>query len=54
MLTEEDIRLATKEVVFVARDAGVITRFWRNRPNEEHEALYEDDAEVQAFLARTP
>jgi len=54
MLTDEQVRTATREVVYVARVEGVIQRFWRMKPGEPCEAVYEDDPEVQAFLAGSP
>ena len=54
MLTPEQIRTATKEVVYVAREGGVIKRLWRIKPDEPCEAVYEDHPDVVAFSAPPP
>jgi hypothetical protein len=53
MLTEQEFLDATKPVVFVVRNEdGSIRSHGSTRPDEPHEALYADDPEYVAHLAR--
>lgn len=51
-LTPEQVLTATQPVVYVARRNGAICGFWRNKPEDAHEAVYESDADVRTFLSR--
>lgn len=54
VLTDEEIRTATKNVVYVAREGGAIKRLWRVMPKEPCDAMYEDHPDVVAFSAPKP
>lgn len=57
-LTPQEVLNATESVVWIAKREGAIYGFWRSPPDPEQapgaEAVYESDAEVQAFLAQPP
>jgi hypothetical protein len=54
-LTPDQVLTATEPVVYIARLNGAIKGVWTNRPTDiPHEAVYESDADVQAFMDRTP
>lgn len=55
-LTPDEIKGATESVVWIAKREGSIYGFWRSPPDIEQDpgavAVYESDADVQAFISR--